>query len=67
MRKDKESYGYMKYDMKWDPFFKVKAHLTEYLPSWPINSLTRDKIERVSLLKGCCFVIECNRGRREAD
>ncbi|XP_063864489.1 NADH dehydrogenase [ubiquinone] 1 alpha subcomplex subunit 9, mitochondrial-like isoform X2 [Scylla paramamosain] len=46
MRKDKESYGYMKYDMKWDPFFKVKAHLTEYLPSWPINSLTRDKIER---------------------
>lgn len=46
MRKD-ENYGYMSYDMKWDPFFKVKAMITEYCPSWPVNTLTRDKVERV--------------------
>ncbi|KAG0719216.1 NADH dehydrogenase [ubiquinone] 1 alpha subcomplex subunit 9, mitochondrial [Chionoecetes opilio] len=45
MRKGKD-YGYIKYDMKWDPFFKIKAHMTEYLPSWPVNTLTRDKVER---------------------
>ncbi|XP_050722577.1 NADH dehydrogenase [ubiquinone] 1 alpha subcomplex subunit 9, mitochondrial-like [Eriocheir sinensis] len=45
MRKDKET-GYMKYDMKWDPTFQLKARLTEFLPSWPVNTLTRDKVER---------------------
>ncbi|XP_063597479.1 NADH dehydrogenase [ubiquinone] 1 alpha subcomplex subunit 9, mitochondrial-like [Penaeus indicus] len=45
MRKD-ENYGYMSYDMKWDPLFKVKAMITEYCPSWPVNTLTRDKVER---------------------
>jgi len=34
------------YDMKWDPIIKLKAMLTEYCPSWPIGTLTRDKLER---------------------
>lgn len=42
MRKD----GYMRYDMKWDLSFKWKARVTEFLPSWPLNTLTRDKVER---------------------
>ncbi|XP_064092464.1 NADH dehydrogenase [ubiquinone] 1 alpha subcomplex subunit 9, mitochondrial-like [Macrobrachium nipponense] len=46
MRKTPEQ-GYACYDMKWDPLIKIKAQLTEYLPSWPANYLTRDKIERV--------------------
>ncbi|XP_042208512.1 NADH dehydrogenase [ubiquinone] 1 alpha subcomplex subunit 9, mitochondrial-like [Homarus americanus] len=43
MRKD---FGYMTYDMKWDLVFQVKARMTEFLPSWPVNTLTRDKVER---------------------
>ena len=27
MRKDSD-YGYLRYDMKWDPFFKLKAQIT---------------------------------------
>lgn len=45
MRKD-GSYGYRRYDMKWDWSFQMKARLTEFCPSWPVNYLTRDKIER---------------------
>ncbi|XP_045606154.1 NADH dehydrogenase [ubiquinone] 1 alpha subcomplex subunit 9, mitochondrial [Procambarus clarkii] len=42
MRKE----NYTRYDMKWDITFKWRARLTEMLPSWPLNSLTRDKVER---------------------
>ncbi|KAK4317915.1 hypothetical protein Pmani_011052 [Petrolisthes manimaculis] len=42
MRRD----GYVSYDMKYDLIFKMKAQITEFCPSWPVNSLTRDKVER---------------------
>ncbi|KAK7077890.1 39kDa subunit of ndufa9, NADH:ubiquinone oxidoreductase [Halocaridina rubra] len=45
MRKDAE-FGYLRYDMKWDLSFQLRARLNEFCPSWPINYLTRDKIER---------------------
>lgn len=45
MRKD-ESKGYIRYDMKWDWAFQLKARITEFCPSWPVNSLSRDKVER---------------------
>merc|ERR1712212_360679 len=45
MRKG-EGYGYMSYDMKWDLLFQVKARIIEFCPSWPVNTLTRDKVER---------------------
>ncbi|XP_076055786.1 NADH:ubiquinone oxidoreductase subunit 39 [Oratosquilla oratoria] len=49
MRKG-ETWGYNRYDMKWDPIFKLKVILTDKLnPSWPINTLTPDKVERESI------------------
>jgi len=48
MRKEGEA-GILTYDMKWDPTMALKARMTELLPSWPVNTLTRDKLERESV------------------
>jgi len=45
MRKEGDA-GFLTYDMKWDPVIKLKARMTEYCPSWPVGTLTRDKLER---------------------
>lgn len=46
MRKDKE-WGYYRYDMKYDPIFKMKITLTQKLcPSWPIGHLHWERVER---------------------
>lgn len=47
MRKDKE-WGYIRYDMKFDPFFKLKSDfLMAISPSFPIGNLHRERLERV--------------------
>uniref|UniRef100_A0A1Y1KG50 NADH dehydrogenase [ubiquinone] 1 alpha subcomplex subunit 9, mitochondrial n=1 Tax=Photinus pyralis TaxID=7054 RepID=A0A1Y1KG50_PHOPY len=46
MRKDKE-WGYYRYDMKYDPIFKLKVTLTQKLcPSWPVGHLHWERVER---------------------
>ena len=47
MRKDSD-WGYRRYDMRYDPLFKLKVDITSMLPSHPIATLGWDKIERVS-------------------
>lgn len=45
MRKDEE-WGYVRYDMKYDPFFQMRVTMTEKLcPNWPIGYLHWEKIE----------------------
>jgi NADH dehydrogenase (ubiquinone) 1 alpha subcomplex subunit 9 len=47
MRKD-EKWGYIRYDMKWDPFFRMKVSLTEAIcPGWPLGYLGWEKLEKV--------------------
>jgi len=45
MRKD-NTWGYFRYDLRYDPIFAAKVELTKYLPGNPIVSLVWDKIER---------------------
>lgn len=46
MRRDKD-YGYKRYDMRWDPLFKLKVTLTNLIsPSYPIANLHWERIER---------------------
>jgi len=45
MRKDK-TWGYVRYDMRYDPIFALKVRLTNLLPGHPIASLGWDKLER---------------------
>ncbi|KAG8243507.1 NADH dehydrogenase [ubiquinone] 1 alpha subcomplex subunit 9, mitochondrial [Homalodisca vitripennis] len=46
MRKDKKNWGYWRYDMRFDPFFKMRVMATEMMPGTPIASLGFDKLER---------------------
>lgn len=49
MRKD-EKWGYWRYDMRYDPLFKLKVDfLFNISPSFPIANLHWERIERVSL------------------
>lgn len=52
MRKD-AAWGYIRYDMRFDPLFKLKVSLTEKLPGWPIAGLSWEKLEKV----GFCFFL----------
>ncbi|XP_059481212.1 NADH dehydrogenase [ubiquinone] 1 alpha subcomplex subunit 9, mitochondrial [Neocloeon triangulifer] len=46
MRRGPDS-GYFRYDMRFDPFFKLKVTLTEKVcPGWPIASLSWEKLEK---------------------
>lgn len=46
MRKD-ESWGYIRYDARWDPTFKLKVALTEAIQlSHPIGNLHHERVER---------------------
>jgi NADH dehydrogenase (ubiquinone) 1 alpha subcomplex subunit 9 len=46
MRKGPE-WGYIRYDMRFDPLFKMKVSMTEKLPGWPIAGLSWEKLEKV--------------------
>lgn len=45
MRRD-EKWGYLRYDMRFDPLFMARVSLFEKLPGTPMGSLTWDKLER---------------------
>jgi len=47
MRKDQKRWGYMRYDMRWDPTFLLKAKLNSFIcPGTPIGGLHPARIER---------------------
>jgi NADH dehydrogenase (ubiquinone) 1 alpha subcomplex subunit 9 len=47
MRKDKENWGYIRYDCRFDPIIRAKIALTEALQiSWPIGNLHHERVER---------------------
>ncbi|XP_055855019.1 NADH dehydrogenase [ubiquinone] 1 alpha subcomplex subunit 9, mitochondrial [Episyrphus balteatus] len=47
MRKDEKWWGYLRYDMRFDPTFIMKAKLTELIcPGNPIGELHMERIER---------------------
>ena len=51
----KSDWGYMRYDMKWDPFLVLRARANELIcPSWPIGTFVPDKVERVSGGRDVC-------------
>lgn len=45
MRREEE-WGYVRYDMRFDPLFWFKVSLSEKTPSWPLGGLHWEKIER---------------------
>uniref|UniRef100_A0A2M4BQH8 NADH dehydrogenase [ubiquinone] 1 alpha subcomplex subunit 9, mitochondrial n=1 Tax=Anopheles marajoara TaxID=58244 RepID=A0A2M4BQH8_9DIPT len=47
MRKDEKWWGYFRYDLRYDPTFRLKALLTETIsPSFPIGDVHTERIER---------------------
>ncbi|ERL95049.1 NADH dehydrogenase [ubiquinone] 1 alpha subcomplex subunit 9, mitochondrial [Dendroctonus ponderosae] len=45
--RDRDNWGYRRYDMKWDPFFQLKVTMTQKLSySWPLGHLHWEKLER---------------------
>ncbi|XP_023180136.2 NADH dehydrogenase [ubiquinone] 1 alpha subcomplex subunit 9, mitochondrial [Drosophila hydei] len=47
MRKDQKGWGYHRYDLRWDPTFKLKVKLTNLIcPGAPIGGLHLDRVER---------------------
>ena len=47
MRKDPKWWGYLRYDMRFDPSFYIKTKVTEMLsPGQPIGELHMERIER---------------------
>ncbi|XP_017862493.1 PREDICTED: NADH dehydrogenase [ubiquinone] 1 alpha subcomplex subunit 9, mitochondrial [Drosophila arizonae] len=47
MRKDQKGWGYQRYDMRWDPTFKLKVKFTNLIcPGAPIGGLHLDRVER---------------------
>jgi NADH dehydrogenase (ubiquinone) 1 alpha subcomplex subunit 9 len=47
MRKDAESWGYIRWDMRFDPTFKLKVAFTEAIQiSFPIGNLHHERVER---------------------
>lgn len=46
MKKD-EDWGYIRYDMRFDPFFKIKVSITEKIcPGNPVGNLHWERVER---------------------
>ncbi|XP_053683531.1 NADH dehydrogenase [ubiquinone] 1 alpha subcomplex subunit 9, mitochondrial [Sabethes cyaneus] len=47
MRKDEDWWGYLRYDLRYDPTFMLKVRLTEFIcPSYHIGDLHRERVER---------------------
>lgn len=47
MRKDEKVWGYVRYDLRWDPSFKLKVAITEAIcPSFPVGDLHHERVER---------------------
>jgi NADH dehydrogenase (ubiquinone) 1 alpha subcomplex subunit 9 len=47
MRKDEKWWGYRRYDLRFDPTFKLKVAFTEAIsPSFPVGMLTAERVER---------------------
>lgn len=47
MRKDEKWWGYRRYDLRWDPTFKLKVAFTEAIsPSFPVGDLHHERVER---------------------
>lgn len=47
MRKDEKVWGYLRYDLRWDPTFMLKVKLTEMIcPGNPVGELHSERVER---------------------
>jgi NADH dehydrogenase (ubiquinone) 1 alpha subcomplex subunit 9 len=47
MRKDEKWWGYLRYDLRYDPTFKAKVAFTEMIsPSFPLGDLHKERVER---------------------
>lgn len=47
MRKSEKGWGYKRYDLRWDPTFKLKVAFTEAIcPSFPLGDLHHERVER---------------------
>uniref|UniRef100_U5EV20 NADH dehydrogenase [ubiquinone] 1 alpha subcomplex subunit 9, mitochondrial n=1 Tax=Corethrella appendiculata TaxID=1370023 RepID=U5EV20_9DIPT len=47
MRKDEKVWGYWRYDLRYDPTFKLKVAFTEFIsPSFPVGDLHFERVER---------------------
>lgn len=47
MRKDEKIWGYLRYDLRWDPSFMLKVKLTEMIcPGNPVGDLHSERVER---------------------
>lgn len=47
MRKDAKWWGYLRYDLRFDPTFKAKVKLTEMIAtSFPVGDLHHERVER---------------------
>lgn len=47
MRKDETVWGYKRYDLRWDPTFKLKVAFTEAIcPSFKVGELHHERVER---------------------
>ncbi|CAO1437267.1 unnamed protein product [Diamesa serratosioi] len=47
MRKDEKWWGYLRYDLRYDPTFKLKVAFTEMIsPSFPVGDLHKERVER---------------------
>ncbi|XP_053671882.1 NADH dehydrogenase [ubiquinone] 1 alpha subcomplex subunit 9, mitochondrial [Anopheles nili] len=47
MRKDEKWWGYFRYDLRYDPTFRMKVLMTEMLsPSFPIGDVHTERVER---------------------
>jgi len=45
--KDEKWWGYKRYDLRWDPTFKLKVAFSEAIQlSWPIGNLHHERVER---------------------
>lgn len=47
MRRTGDEWDYWRYDLRYDPFFKIRVAATNLVcPSWPVGYLTWERIER---------------------
>lgn len=46
----KDQHGYFRYDLRYDPFFKIRVSVSELIsPSFPIGNLHWERLERVKI------------------
>lgn len=46
MGRTEPGFNYLRYDIKYNPFFKVKVFFTSFLPGFPPGYVTWERIER---------------------